>query len=203
MSVWKHFKIVASEKTQSAPKCENKDLHQYFVLNISYWRTFRIKLKTFLRPLPTLFPKVNLCSCVCWRWYFLPDKSHKRLSTILFSLLPTEGSGSPKRYSLCVAQWCYNENYAISIGHNFTKAAKPSKSWLSSMPTPITSRSILHQIKTYSSLALQIVNLCFVVIIEFFGFQIVQVLCFDGWKLLPLIFRYWVSIVSRIGWVFD
>ena len=43
----------------------------------------------------------------------------------------------------------------------------------------------------------------FAVSIAFFCSQFVHVSRFDGWKLSTLIFCYWLSIVLRIGWLFD
>ena len=84
--------------------------------------------------------------------------------------------------------------------------ANSSKSWLSSTPTAFASyktlintssnENILFLNFTTNSLIYVFCNQhCVLSIPNCAGFPV------HGWNLLPIMFRYWVSIVLRIGWV--
>ena len=205
MSVWKHCKYMASQKMQFEQNCANEVFQQLFIVVIQYWiSSFYVKHKAYFAHY--VYSRVDLCSCVCWSWHFSPDESHSRPSTIssILSVFDRKFRSSLKPLSLSSPKSAAIKTvrfwWVIFSKHD----ANSSIRWLSSTPTAFASYKVLINISWnetfYFWVALEIVNLCFfcsqhcvLSIPHCAGFPV------HGWKLLPIMVRYWVSIVLRIG----
>ena len=101
LSVWKPYKLMAIEKLQTAPICENIELPTYFISFVPHWgSTFYIKHKIFLCFVCWMYSNRDLCSCLCWRRHFSPGKSQLAKSKAVLSSLDGKLRVSRKTFSL-------------------------------------------------------------------------------------------------------
>ena len=190
---------------QFEQNCANEVFQQSFIVVIPYWiSTFYVKHKTFFAHY--VYSRVDLCSCVCWSWYFSPDESHSRPSTIssILSVFDRKFRSSLKPLSLSSPKSAAIKTvrfwWVIFSKHD----ANSSIRWLSSTPTAFASYKVLINISWnetfYFWVALEIVNLCFFAVsIAYFRFHIVQVSQFMAGSCYPS----WFATESALYCVLD